>query len=57
MLVLSRKANESIVIREDIIVEVIQVKRGVVKLAIRAPKDVKILRGEIKEDADQTDSE
>ena len=50
MLVLARKAEESIQLGEDIIVKVISIDKGVVKLGIDAPKDVNIIRSELLED-------
>lgn len=48
MLVLSRKAGERIQIGEGITVEVRRVAGNRVTLAIEAPKDVRILRGELE---------
>ena len=48
MLVLSRKKNEQIVIDGQIEVEVLQIKGNTVRLGIKAPRDVKVLRGELK---------
>jgi carbon storage regulator len=49
MLVLSRKADETIVFPElGISVEVIRVKGSVVRLGIKAPDSVRILRGELE---------
>ena len=50
MLVLGRKPGESVVIGEDVIVKVVKSDQGDLRLAIDAPKDVKIIRGEIYED-------
>ena len=47
MLVLSRKQNESIVIDGSIEVQILKVKGNTIRLGIVAPKDVKILRGEL----------
>lgn len=49
MLVLSRKAQEVILIGNDIKVMVVRINGGVVSLGIDAPKDVVILREEIAE--------
>lgn len=49
MLVLRRKAGESIRISEDITVKVIETRGSRVRLGIDAPKDVDILRGELIE--------
>jgi len=47
MLVLSRKAGESIRIGDDITVKVVETRGGRVRLAIDAPKDVDIHREEL----------
>lgn len=47
MLVLSRKAQESIVINDNIKVVVLSVRRNQVRLGIEAPADIPIHRGEI----------
>ena len=48
MLILQRKAGESLLIGEDIEVSVLSVEAGRVRLAIQAPKSVPILRSELK---------
>ncbi len=47
MLVLARKKNESIVIREDVVVTVVEVRGDKVRLGIEAPKEVKVHRREV----------
>ena len=47
MLILQRKAGESLVIGEDITVRVVSVDGTRVRLAISAPEDVPILRSEL----------
>lgn len=47
MLVLSRKKNESIVIGDNIKIEVLKVSGNTVRIGIQAPRDVKVLRGEL----------
>lgn len=47
MLILQRKAGESLVIGEDITVSVVSVDGGRVRLAISAPPNVSILRSEL----------
>ena len=49
MLVLSRKKNESIVINNDIIVTVVEIRGDKVRLGIVAPKDVPVHRQEVYE--------
>jgi carbon storage regulator len=48
MLILSRKADESILLGEDIRIKVISTDKGIVKLGIDAPSHVSILREELK---------
>ena len=47
MLILSRKANESIIIGENIEVKIISIDKGVVKLGIEAPSSISIMRNEL----------
>ena len=47
MLVLSRKRNESVVIDDQIVVTVLEVRGDKVRLGIQAPRDVPIHRSEI----------
>ena len=47
MLILQRKAGESLVIGEDITIRVVSVDGTRVRLAISAPEDVSILRSEL----------
>ena len=48
MLILRRKAGESVMIGEEIEVSVLSVEAGRVRLAIQAPKSVAILRSELR---------
>ncbi|QDT00230.1 carbon storage regulator [Adhaeretor mobilis] len=47
MLVLSRKPGDEIAIAGDIIVRVLEIGPGRVRLGVAAPRDVRILRGEL----------
>ena len=47
MLVLTRKPRQQIMIGDQIVVNVVEVQGENVRIAIDAPKDVKIYRGEI----------
>jgi carbon storage regulator len=47
LLVLARKSNESINIGDDIVITVLSIEGGTVKLGVEAPKEVKLLRGEV----------
>ena len=47
MLVLTRKPRQQIMIGDNIIINVVEVQGDNVRIAIEAPRDVKIYRGEI----------
>ena len=48
MLILQRKECESLLIGDEVEVTVLAVEAGRVRLAIQAPRDVTILRSELK---------
>lgn len=50
MLVLGRKPGEYVVIGDNIKVKVVKSETGDLRLAIEAPKDIKITRGEVWEE-------
>lgn len=47
MLVLSRRIDETILIDGRIEIQIVRVKGNSVRIGVRAPEDVKILRGEL----------
>lgn len=47
MLVVRRKEGESLLIGDNVEIKIIEVENGSVKIAIEAPKEVTILRGEL----------
>lgn len=49
MLVLNRGVDESIAIGDSIVVTVLKIDGDQVKIGIQAPKEIRILRGEILE--------
>jgi carbon storage regulator len=49
MLVLSRKKDESIVIGEDVVVTVVEIRGDKVRLGVQAPREVSVHRREIYE--------
>ncbi len=57
MLVLSRKANETIKIGDDIELRVLEVKGDTVRIGIEAPKTVDILRGELIQSISDSNAE
>ncbi len=61
MLVLSRKEKEVIKIGEEITITLLRIDGNKVRIGIDAPKDIRVIRGELKEKvlpaADSTSSE
>tara|TARA_B100001175_G_scaffold202298_1_gene171774 strand:- start:279 stop:446 length:168 start_codon:yes stop_codon:yes gene_type:complete len=55
MLVLSRKAEESMFIGDDIKITVLDIRGGQVRIGITAPQDVKIHREEVYQRINQED--
>lgn len=53
MLVIRRKAGESICIGGEVEVEIIECAPNRVKLGIRAPREVTVMRSEVKLTSDQ----
>ena len=53
MLVLTRRPGESIVVGENIIITVIEIKGGQVRIGIDAPREVDVYREEIYEQVKQ----
>ncbi len=47
MLALTRKVGERLVIGDNIVVTIVSIKGDSIRLAIEAPKEIKIYRGEI----------
>jgi carbon storage regulator CsrA len=56
MLVLTRKTEQKIQIGDQITITILQVKGQAVKVGIQAPKDVRVLRSEVKAFDDPVDS-
>ena len=55
MLILSRKKNEKIVIRDDITITVVEIRGDKVRLGIEAPKEVPVHRQEVYDTIHKTD--
>ncbi len=53
MLVLSRKVGEKILIGDNIAVTVVRVAQGIVRLGVEAPKELPIVREEIRDQLSQ----
>lgn len=49
MLILGRKEGEEILLGNDIKVKIVEVNKGTIKIGIDAPKDILVLRGELKD--------
>ncbi|MGZ4437601.1 MAG: carbon storage regulator CsrA [Nocardioides sp.] len=54
MLVLSRRVGESIVIGDDIVVSVLEVRGDVVRLGVDAPRSVQVRRQELVVQVEET---
>ena len=57
MLVLTRKVGETIWIDEKIEIIITEVKGDQVKLGVRAPRHVDIIRGELRKDISDSNTE
>ena len=47
MLVLTRREGEVFTLGDDIEIEILDIKHGVVRVGIRAPRSVRVLRSEL----------
>jgi len=47
MLVITRKTEESILINDNIEITILEVSKDKVRLGVKAPRDVKIMRSEL----------
>jgi carbon storage regulator len=50
MLVLTRKRDEKIMIGDDIVITVVEIRGDKVRLGIEAPRDIRVDREEVRED-------
>lgn len=53
MLVLSRKLNQEIVIGDNVKVTILKIKGNTVRLGIEAPRNVRVVRGELPKHEEQ----
>ncbi len=53
MLVLSRKPGQTVIVGEDIHITIVSMEGGRVTIGIDAPKDQRILRGELQDRPDE----
>lgn len=51
MLVLSRREDQTVVIGDNIVLTVLRIQGNTVRIGIQAPRDVRIVRGELIERA------
>lgn len=49
MLILTRKAGESLIINDNIEIKIVEVCGDKIKIGIQAPKDVPVLRAELRQ--------
>ncbi|MDI7742934.1 carbon storage regulator CsrA [Lysinibacillus fusiformis] len=57
MLVLSRKVGETIWIGEDVELVIAEVKGDQVRIGIRAPRNIEVVRGELRKDVSDSNAE
>ena len=59
MLVLSRKIGQSVIVNDNIELQIVDIRRDTVRLGIQAPKDVSVHRKEVWDiiDAREKDNE
>lgn len=57
MLVVSRKIGESILIGDNIEINILDISEGIVKIGIEAPKKIKILRKELIKEIESENKE
>nr|WP_106783728.1 carbon storage regulator CsrA [Lysinibacillus timonensis] len=57
MLILSRKVGETIWIGEEVEIFISEVKGEQVKIGIRAPRNINIIRGELRQDVSTSNTE
>lgn len=57
MLILTRKAGETIWISEDVEIIISEVKGDQVKIGINAPRSIDIIRGELRQDVSISNTE
>ena len=57
MLIITRKKGESLMIGDDIEIIVSKIDDGSVKIGIKAPKEVTVLRKELYEEVEQENKE
>lgn len=57
MLVLARKVDESIVVGDNITIKIISIDKGIVKIGIDAPEDVRIIRSELLDEVKKLNKE
>ena len=56
MLVLTRNLNEPIVIGDNIFVKIVKANQGQFKIIVDAPKDVRVIRGELYPGMDEVEA-
>ena len=57
MLIITRKKGESLMIGDDIEIVISKIDDGSVKIGIKAPKDIEILRKELYEEIEKENKE
>jgi carbon storage regulator len=51
MLILSRKLGESVIVADEIVIRIVELRRSRVRIGIEAPLEISIRRGELVDEA------
>ncbi|GIF06089.1 carbon storage regulator CsrA [Actinoplanes siamensis] len=57
MLVLTRRAGESVMIGDDVVITVLEARGDVIRLGIQAPRDVQVHREEVYRELQEANRE
>ena len=57
MLVLTRRAGESVIIGDDVVITVLEARGDVIRIGIQAPRDVQVHREEVYKELQQANRE
>jgi len=57
MLVLTRKAGESVMIGDDVVITVLEARGDVIRIGIQAPRDVQVHREEVYQELQKVNRE
>jgi carbon storage regulator len=53
MLVLARKLNESIIIGDNVLITIVEIRENLVRLGVEAPREIRVDRLEVRAQVDR----